>query len=279
MKRLLLAVPFLAVLVVAQQATGPQRNVGSAGPALKKSTSSPGTDRPAVAIGNSIVQVIDSLVAAGANKGKGEYETTEEYESRGRVVCARYGQLAFLLPDAYFKYDADTGQMSAEVGTWLRLLDDAPESYGPPEALILKSERVRTGSYVGTNAFGAKTVIQSRTEVERGIIIHPSSNIVNIVKKDDEGLVVMYSFTFALDVARARAIKPFLRALVVGKLAEARVYKGHYRSEATFDSPVEVTRDGVFLPVLIDDIRIVDIRSGKVVATPRLPPLEELTTP
>jgi TonB family protein len=267
MKLVLPAGAFLVALVAAQEASGPQQKVGSVGSAPKKSTPSKATPRPSPAIGNDIVRVIDSLVAAGAAKGKGEYETTEEYESRGRAVCARYGQLAFLLPDASFEYDADTGKMSAKVGTWLRLLDDAPESYGPPEAFVLKSERVRIGSYVGTNAFGAKTVIQSRTEFERGIIIHPSSNIVKTLEKGDYGLVVMYGSTFSLDIARARAIKPFLRALVVGKLAEARVYKGHYQTEATFDSPVEVKRDGVFLPILIDEIRILDIRSGKTIET------------
>src|ERR1039458_10427256 len=88
MKRLLLASPFLAVFVVAQQASGPQRNVGSAGP--KKSTQAAGTPPSAARIGNNIVQVIDSLVAAGAAKGKGEYETKEEHESRQKAMAARY---------------------------------------------------------------------------------------------------------------------------------------------------------------------------------------------
>jgi hypothetical protein len=209
--------------------------------------------------------------AAPDTKGKGEYETTEEYESRSRAICAHYGQLTFLLSEkaASFKYDADEGKMSANVNVWLKLLDDAPESYGPPETVPLTIERVRSGSYVGTNAFGAKTVIQSRTEFERGVIIRPSSRIVQALKKDDtvyEYGVASYGFTFPLDIARARAINSFLRALAIGKLAEARVYKSHEHFQATFDSPSEVTRDGVFLPLLIDEIRIVDIRSGRVLA-------------
>ena len=159
--------------------------------------------------------------------------------------------------------------MSASVNVWLIPLDDAPESYGPPESVPLTSERVRSGSYVGTNAFGAKTVIQSRTEFERGVIIRPSSRIVQTLKKDDTAYeygVASYGFTFPLEITRARAVKSFLRALAVGKLAEARVYKGHEHFEATVDSPSEVRRDGVFLPFLVDEVRIVDIRSGRVLA-------------
>jgi hypothetical protein len=273
MKRLVLASSILAVLAAAQQAGAPQQKGGSVGSAPKKSTPSKTAPRPSPAIGNDIVQLIDSLVAAGAEKGKGEYETTEEYESRSNAICARYGRLMFLVPEkaATFEYDADKREVNAHLCIWLRLLDGAPDSDGPPEALILKSERVGSSSYIGTNAFGAKTAIQLRTEFEHGIIISRSSKIVKTLAKDDTGYeygFATYGFTFPLDIAQARTIKPFLRALAVGKPDEARVYKGHDHIAATLDSPSEVRRKGVFLRFLIDEVRILDIRSGKLIRTP-----------
>jgi hypothetical protein len=86
MKPLLLAVPFLAVLVVAQQASSPQRNLGNVG--QKKSTQSP---RPVASIGNNIVQVIDSLIAAGAAKGK-------PITGNSRFFCPRKLLLSSTMP-------------------------------------------------------------------------------------------------------------------------------------------------------------------------------------
>jgi hypothetical protein len=77
-----------------------------------------------------------------------------------------------------------------------------------------------------------------------------------------------YRFSFPLDISQARILKPFLRELVVGHLIEARVYKGSDTIGAgTLDMPYKDKYEGVFVPFSIDDIRILDIRSGKVVAT------------
>ena len=59
--------------------------------------------------------MIDSLVAAGAAKGKGEYETTKDFDLRIKALSSRYGQLVFLVPEkttASFEYDADAGEMT-----------------------------------------------------------------------------------------------------------------------------------------------------------------------
>lgn len=83
--------------------------------------------------------------------------------------------------------------------------------------MLLLSGLVQHGSHVGRSAYGTKTVVRSYSEY--GVAIDRDSPDLATVEKGDPGAVTVYSFTFPCDVVRARAIKPFLRALVVGKLA------------------------------------------------------------
>lgn len=121
MKRLFIASSLFGWLVVSQQAYGPQRKSDSARTVPKKSTLSAGAPRPAAAIGNNIVQVIDSLVSAGAAKGKGRYETTKDFDLRMNAISSRHGQLSFLVPPekttANFEYDADAGKMKVALAS------------------------------------------------------------------------------------------------------------------------------------------------------------------
>lgn len=238
---MLIAGALLVALVAAQQASGPQRNGGNGGPVPKKSTPSAGTARPSVAVGNNIVQVIDSLVAAGAAKGKGEYETTEEYESRQKAVAARYGQFTFSLPSRIttFKYDADAGEMTVSLLADCLYLNEQPDGYGKPASLLIKQR-------------------QSQTGVAHGIIVDPSSPILASLKSKDVDLFLEYTFSFPLDAVTARRLKPSLVALAVGKLAEARVYKG----EEAFGAKIRSKRQGLFVRLLVEEVRIIDLQSG-----------------
>lgn len=241
---LFIATTAAVVLVAAQQSSGPQK-LGKSGPAQANKN----------ATGNDIGDVIDRLLAAGSAKGKGEFETTEQYQSRSAALATRFGQLTFLLPEktASLEYDADRQDMTLSVGAWRAFLNGLPLSDGPPETLILRTDRAPVGSRTGTNT-------ATIAAFERGIVIDHSSKIVEALEKEDLDLAVSYRFAFGLTVDRARAIKPFLRALVVGTLADPRVYTGKRCS----DCPA-----GQFVPLLVDEIRVIDIRTGVVLASSR----------
>jgi|ERR1039458_7686316 hypothetical protein len=260
MKRLLLASPFLAVFVVAQQASGPQRNVGSAGP--KKSTQSAGTPPSAARIGNNIVQVIDSLVAAGAAKGKGEYETKEEHESRQKAMAARYGQLTFLVPDAKFAYNADKGEMKLILFPLSYFVGDTTP---PPleEMLDLSTKLVGNSTYTGSNEYGAKALVHLGTFSSYGIAFSPPSSIPFKRGFYQESGADDAELTFPMGADQARALKPYLRVVLAGKLVEARVDKAWDMVPATLDVPYEIRRHGLFIPFVFEELRIVDIRFGK----------------
>jgi len=247
-------------LLAQEKANGPQQRTGSAGSAAQKSTQS-STPRPSPAIGNEIAQVIASLNTAGAARGKGEYETTKEYESRSNEVSARFGQLAFLLPaDASeFGYDADKREMRLDLLSGEVFLgeDEGDRSVG---SFCLKRRLVRTGTYVGSNVFGVSRRIQSSVYAEHGIAISPDSPI-SIDRSTGGG-----TFTFPLEVPVARSLKPFLRVVLAGPIAKARVYKTKEHQSPNIDDPYEMTSNGLYILLLLEEVRVIDVRSGKQVA-------------
>jgi hypothetical protein len=261
LKRLICAIPLLAALVAAQQAGGPQRNVDGAAP--KKSTQSAGTPRPA-AIGNSIVQVIDSLVAAGAAKGKGEFENTKDFDLRISAISSRYGQLTFLLPKestATFEYDADAGEMTVALSAEAEF--DGSENYNIRAFLL--SGLVRNASYIGKNPYGIKTAFRKRNYFQYGVRIGSDSPVLAGMSKDDNTAVAVYKFTFPCDAISARATKPYLRAVVIGSLVEAQVYQSSEPLDL-FSAVSEAEVNVLYVPFLVQEIRVVDIRSGKLIA-------------
>ena len=247
--RLLLTVFIVAGLLAAQSPSGPPAST-------RKTAPSAATSRPSPAIGNNIIQVIDSLIAAGARKGKGEFETTDEYQSRQKALTARCGQLSFLVPDAKFAYDADQAEMKVGVSMSQDILGDATSAWSTVD---LSSKLVRNTSYSGTNAYGARTLIHSRTYFDHGIALTPESSNFFSFENDPKNAEP----TFPMQGGEARLLKPFLRVLLVGKLAEARVYDVQRTNSATLDYPYELKCSGLFIPFRLEEVRVVDIRSGK----------------
>ena len=206
---------------------------------------------------NDIVMVADSLVTSGGLKGKGEFETTVGFDARIKEVALRYGQLSFLVPEfsVQFKYDADAVKMSVELATWLRLPVGASEKYGViVNGLILRSRTVSNGP-------------PAKLQREHGVFFEPSSPLLDSLEKEDIDLLQVYKFTFPMDVESARAMKTFLRAVIIGRLLEGRVYESHEHFDATRRSPMSMNRESLLVPFLIDEIRVIDVRSGKVLTT------------
>jgi hypothetical protein len=260
MKRVLFASSFLVVLAVAQQSSAPQRNGGGA--PLNKSTQA-ATPR-AAAIGNNIVQVIDSLVAAGAAKGKGEFETTRDFDSRIKALSSRYGQLVFLASDettASFEYDADAGEMTVALSAYAEF--DGSENYDI--RVFRLSGLVRNASYIDKNPYGIKTATRKKNYFQYGVRIGIDSPVLAAMNRDDNTAVAVYKFTFPCEAASARTIKPYLRAVVIGSMVEARVYQSSEPLDL-FSAVSQEELNVLYVPFLVREIRVVDIRSGKLIA-------------
>src|ERR1017187_9060817 len=230
MKRFLLASPFLAALVVAQQGSGPQPKAGSLVSGPRKSTPSSTANRPNTKIGVSIAQVVDRLIAGGAAKGKGEFETTEEYESRQEALAAQFTELAFLLPkdsvfdSAPFAYDADHAEMQVHLRAMREFFhnnDDLTEV----KSILLASSDIHTGTSFRTGTNGRRIRIDTLSEY--GIIMSPQSPVpfASVEPDFNNVLPAAATYGFHLSVAEARTVKPCLHGVKIGRPGRGHVYK------------------------------------------------------
>ena len=267
MKQLLHASSFLAVLAVAQQASGPP-NSGRIGSGPKKSTPSSTANRPNTKIGVSIAQVVDRLIAGGAAKGKGEFETTEEYDSRQKALAAQFTELAFLLPKdsvfdaAPFAYDADHAEMQVHLRAMREFLhnnDDLTEV----KALQLASSDIHTGTSFRTGASGRRVRIDTKSEY--GIIISPHSPIRFDLYEPyfNNVLPSTVMYRFPINVTLARTVKPFLRAVIVGRLDEGHVYQESDTDPNLGNYSDDLRRDRFYIQFNVEEIQVVDVRTGE----------------
>ncbi len=268
MLRTLVSITLMGALALAQQKPQP-----SSRPSASKQGQPPFSARSAASIGNDILQVINALLADG--KAKGEYETTAAYEARKDAVSKRFGQLVFMLPRgaSEFAYDADTQEMTLHLAAEMDFFDCEKNrgASGCSEESVaalsgftidLVSKVLATGSYVGSNAYGAKATIKSTTFGTHGISI---SNLrqCSPIFDPDTGAANM---RFPMGVEQARAGKPFLRALMVGNLSEPIVYRSNFSPTdgPTISMPFELKKKGLYVPFVLKEIQIIDARSKGV---------------
>jgi hypothetical protein len=265
---LLVAIIAAAALVAAQQARGPQSKTGGPGSSSSKSTPSSTPNRPNARIGNDIVQVVDRLIAAGATKGKGEFETTEEYDSRRKGVAGLFGQLTFLLPrnsgfdSTPFAYDADQAQMQVHLRA-MREYFHSDDDLTEVKAILLASSGTRTATTFRTGANGRRIRIDTLSEY--GIIISPQSPLPFASEEPyfNNVLPSTATYGFPLSIAQARIVKPFLRVVIVGRLDEGRVYKESDTDPHFGDYSYDLKRDRFYIHFSVDEIQVVDVRTGE----------------
>ena len=262
MRKLIFAGILLVGLAAHRQSSAQQRSPLGAVPSPKKNTESVSTHR--AAIGNSIVQVIDALIAAGGAKAKGEFETTRDFDSRMKALSSRYGQLVFLVSEqttASFKYDADAGEMTVELSAYVAF--DGSENLDT--RVFHLSGLVQNASYVIKNPYGIETSRKKKNYFQYGVKIGPDSPVLAAMSSNDNTAVTVYTFTFPCDGAAARSIKPYLRAVVVGSMIGGHVYQ----SSEPLDlfSAVSVEQLNVlYVPFHIQEVRVVDVRTNKLIA-------------
>lgn len=218
--------------------------------------------RAAVAahLGDDIEAVIRKLAAAGAAERKREFETTAEYEVR-RAKVTPHGQLVFVVRDATtFEYDADAGEMTANVKSGLRELFQGSVPCPTVEA---KSVLTRRGRYLGKNLFGITKVITSSDYNEFGICVDPSSPL----KFDAEFITDFGStkFPFPMDRDDARAAKPFLRLALAGTIAMGVIHGDTDYHSPTVTEPYETTTRYYYVPFRVAEVQVLDSRTGEQV--------------
>jgi hypothetical protein len=221
----------------------------------------PSTPQP---IGQDIESVIKRLIASGATRPKSEFETTEQYEKRVSLALDR-NQLLFLLPVGEedgdvvsFKYDADQQTMAADlwgVMQWLVRSDNTSKENPPHFQVEVKRRLLSSRQYLGSNAFGVNKTISFKEFDEFGLAL------------DNNGMLSQEhpTFTWPMTVEEARLVKPFLRVAVRCVQNAPGVYTDLTHGEPSIDWPKEFVNHLYYLPVLVEEVWILDFRSGKLV--------------
>jgi hypothetical protein len=222
------------------------------------------TRQPPV-LGDNISQLIDRVILAGGMKGKDEFETTEQYDARrneGKAVTAKQGTLVFVLPPDTFDltYSADAQEMRIKLTARRKFLffDGGGSTSG--NTFIIRSTQISKSSYVGTNAFGVKMSIESTVSRDHGVFVAQGSTVT---LNDTSNAA---SFTFSMDIEEARVSKRSLRVALVGKLAEWRVYSIEDGHSPTVEEPWDSLTKGLYIPFLLEEVRVLDSRTGQVVS-------------
>ena len=232
-------------------------NVGVLAQAPKKPSPQP-------AIGQDIESVIKRLIASGATLPKSEFETTEQYGKRMSLSLDR-SQLLFLLPlgeeDAdvvRLKYDADNQLMTAEVWgvtNWLMDLERDDKEKRAYFQVKVKERLLSSRQYVGSNAFGVNKSIAFKEYDEFGLAL------------DNNGILSQEhpTFTWTMTADEARLVKPFLRVAVRCVQNAGGIYRDDTHGKPSIDWPKEFVTHLYYLPVLAEEVWILDSRSGKLV--------------
>lgn len=229
-----------------------------------KSPVSKSPPRAIPAFGTDIQDLIRRLTLRGAVKPKSEFETTQQYEDRADALLEEFDKkYTFVKPygELDFSYNADDAQMLARVPLSVFAREAWLADPKSPRLVSIALKSIITGErrYAGSNAFGVSRVITARTFDEFGIIFAPDSPTVY------GGLIGDLFGKIPMDAARAKTVKPNMRIVLTGRLADSNIHETLTQTGATLDSPTEVKIHQRYLLITLEKCEIVDIRNGAVV--------------
>lgn len=197
---------------------------------------------------------------------KGEFETTVQYESRKAAAIGTVDGplLISKLPESseYFVYDADQQKLTIKSYAFDNTSFDVWTAFYSAKAntleastsgnieVVISETDVKTGSYEGGNAFGAKAEITKISRTTNAIFQRKAKDYRDtlFVSKGKDGEIGELS----LAPADAQALKPQLRLAFVVWPKDPFVIKSEFLfGRTTVSNPREIT---VHATVLIADI-------------------------
>ncbi len=266
------------LLVTVCSGQAPPRPVAKSAAPKAANATAPGTD--------DIEAVIAKILGSGAAT-KDEFETTEHFVARQKAFQSNR---RYALPlDAYefgtvgkcaCEYNADAETMKAFIHPEQYIFSNAEgKLLSLPVKIVVRRNERRTG----INGFGARAVFTSRSSDEFGVVVSSTTykwlqsfterepRMPSISEEEQKQLEDMYpklhapQFSFVIGPADAKAMRPTLRTVLVGSLPDPKVYSGDEFLPATISEPVEVTTKRSYLLMDVSEVRVVDIRSGRIV--------------
>jgi FKBP-type peptidyl-prolyl cis-trans isomerase len=220
-------------------------------------------------IGNNAEGLLRVIEARSRSQVRGEFETSENHNARverenGRPLLGSLkldSILAFKIDQLDCRYDPDAGIMKCYVpteGAW----DEAQQLTPGRLALLLKAN---TGvhQYVGSNAFGATTLVKDKhvKSIKLGIV---NSEDFDLRDKDEPVGGDNFYGDLTMTPDEARLLKKAAKALVIGVLDDPPATKGDLLTEATIQNPTGNFEEIRYLNLRISEIWIYSSETGKV---------------
>lgn len=224
--------------------------------------------------GHDIVAITKMVKEAPALKPKSEFESSGEYERR-KASFRSQPLVGNITPDSHlafvvgseFKYDADGQVLTATVTSWQKeffpetgysLTEAAPKM----DTVTVRSTTRERGTYIGSNAFGAKVEVTETYSEDYGLASEPASWVFNDY---DEVSRPRFSRSSAMSPDEARRFKPNARVLFICKLTEPWYRQSASGHDPTIDEPYKTLHGLNFLQVHVEQIWLIDGDSGEVV--------------
>jgi len=213
---------------------------------------------------------------------KGEYETTAAYEGRlsksvnDMAPLSPDKEYAFLLPDIFPKYDADTQTFDIQSLMFCQKTPDFGDNKGWATCTVGNVQSA-SSSYVGSNAFGVTMSVDKTKGNNLAIAVRDDSPFLqsNIFSHNEHSEAIgafdlKTGFSYPID--KSRALKnEAIGVLLVGKFNSEKFITGRpMLISPTINDPTDmsITEDAVpFTPTAI--VYYVE-RTGRVLATTQL---------
>jgi hypothetical protein len=217
--------------------------------------------------GANIETVITQVRASAQGQPKSEFETSGQYERRQGW---NEESLVFVIPKetdganvdqaikAWVHYDADAGAMTVKASRAGHTMMSSNEPFMWLVGFDLVSHSRYGREYVGTNGFGAKTIVTEEKRTIYGLAFAPKDSRMVLQSTGELDPVKI-----AMMPEQARTLKPFLRMAMVVQ-TRPHVFETEDYHSATLDYPWETSTAGYYLDMSLEHLVVFDSRTGKI---------------
>jgi len=244
-------------------------------------------------LGHSLVPLIAALSRWKRIAGKGEFETTVDYQQRlaNHRQALLFGRIRFNDLMAFSIGPSDNGQLTSKYEADLGILtvtlkldrDVLNDNRDDPVYTATWVDTSHTyGSYVGRNVFNraVRVKVVRADHFSLGISASALEDFAELNQGDSKiGSTIFYAYEKLCNVAlnigpvEAREVKPRLRALIIGYLSENPYSYTSDHDTPTISDPYDYYSHRYLIKVVPQEIWIYDFSSGliysKITSSPK----------
>lgn len=199
---------------------------------------------------------------------KGEFETTAEYKKRlADQSSDKSPSYVFLVNKDSLKITYDADDKRLDITPTVEDTSSVRINESSKKTITLSRYENPARKVIGSNAFGAKTVITKYSGEHYGIVISNYDEFSNAVQD---------KFSYILEPSEARKLKDSFALLLTAKPVfenESYTFDSAHLSEATFTSPIEIFYPTYFVYCRVVEISVINTKTGKVYS--RIDPVAE----